>query len=140
MLSYEKFIGIRYDELLKRASFLSLIGGNVPEVLSPSSDAFYISCYTSGMEFKFDRQTNELISVVASNSAFCTGKLKLVTNRQQVREILGTPSFERPEKNIPVLGRVGAMDEYIDAQGIATQVVYKLGCDHISTVHYQRKD
>lgn len=44
------FFGEKYDALLKQASFLSLIGGNVPEVLNSKSDAFYICVDSSGVE------------------------------------------------------------------------------------------
>ncbi|HGS5293132.1 hypothetical protein [Vibrio cholerae] len=133
------FFGKKYDALLKQASFLSLIGGNVPEVLNSKSDAFYICVDSSGVELRFDRQTSELTTIVVTKPAFYEGALNLLTKRIQVRNALGTPSNERPEKSIPVLGRVGAMDEYIDERGFSTQIVYKVGTDYVERVHYQRK-
>lgn len=139
MSAYKKFLGKKYNELLKQANFLALIGGNVPEVLNSNSDAFYICVGSSGIEFRFDRQTYKLTTVVVTNSAFYEDELNLVENRFQVRNVLGLPSNERPEKNIPVLGRVGAMDEYTDERGVSTQVVYRVGSDDIERVHYQKK-
>ncbi|WP_234497995.1 hypothetical protein [Vibrio maritimus] len=140
MSVYKKFIGKKYNELLKQANFLALIGGNVPEVLNSNSDVFYICVGSSGIEFRFDRQTYELTTVIVTNSAFYGDELNLVANRFQVRNVLGFPSNERPEKNIPVLGRVGAMDEYTDERGVSTQVVYRVGSDDIERVHYQKKE
>jgi hypothetical protein len=139
MISYKKFLGKTYSDLLKDADFLALIRGNVPEVLNPKSDAFYICIGSSGIELRFDRQTCELTTVVVTKSAFYEGELNLLINRLQVRNALGLPSNERPEKTIPVLGKVGAMDEYSDETGLSTQVVYKAGSDDIDRVHYQRK-
>ncbi len=139
MKSYNTFLGTEYRTLLKDPSFISLVGGNVPEVLNPSSDAFYISSYTTGIEFKFERKTERLIAVVVSNSSFYAGDLRLLTNREQVLSILGNPNHHRPEKTIPVLGCIGAMDEYLDSRGVATQVVYETGSFDIAAVHYQMK-
>lgn len=139
MITYSNFLGEKYDDLLKQASFLSLIGGNVPEVLNSNSDAFYICVDSSGIELRFDRQTSELTTVVVTKPAFYEGELNSVTTRLQVRDALGFPSNERPEKNIPVLGRVGAMDEYTDGRGFSTQIVYRVGTDDVERIHYQRK-
>ena len=139
MINYSDFLGKKYDDLLKQSSFLSLIGGNVPEVLNSKSDAFYICVDTSGIELRFDRQTSELTTVVVTKPAFYEGELNSVTKRLQVRDALGLPSNERPEKNIPVLGRVGAMDEYTDGRGFSTQIVYRVGTDDVERIHYQRK-
>ncbi len=137
--SCDNFLGTEYRALLKDPSFIFLVGSNVPEVLNPSSDAFYISSYTAGIAFKFARKTELLIAVVVSNSSFYAGDLRLLTNREQVLSVLGNPNHHRPEKTIPVLGCIGAMDEYLDSRGIATQVVYEIGSFDIAAVHYQIK-
>ncbi len=139
MMIYWDFLGKKYNDLLKQAAFLSLIGGNVPEVLNSKSDAFYICVDSSGVELRFDRQTSELTTIVVTKPAFYEGSLNLLTKRIQVRNALGLPSNERPEKSIPVLGKVGAMDEYIDERGLSTQIVYRVGTDDVDRVHYQRK-
>ncbi len=139
MMTYRDLLGKKYADLLKQAAFLSLIGGNVPEVLNSKSDAFYICVDSSGVELRFDRYTSKLTTIVVTKSAFYDGALKMLTKRIQVLKALGSPTSKRPEKSIPVFGKVGAMDEFAGGGGFYTQIVYRVGTDDVDRVHYLRK-
>lgn len=112
--SYECFLGKKYQDLLKEASFLTLIQGNVPEIVDEDLEDFYIISDSNQVECIFNKKTQTLQAILfKKNSKGCFPKgLNCHMNADEVRNILGTPVESLPERKVPVLGTVPPFDKF----------------------------
>ncbi len=112
--SYEYFVGNTYQTLLKDASFLSLIGGNVPEIVDESLDSFYIVSDSSKAELIFNKHTQVLEVIIFKKSVDGSFPKSLNSHMDadEVRSILGNPIEIVQARKLPVLGMVPPFDKF----------------------------
>lgn len=110
-----KMLGRKYDELLKDAAFLSVIGGNVPEKTSKEFNTFHIVSSSSYLSFTFDdkQKTLKFITLVADTDGNLACGLTTGMDELSIHNMLGEPIEMQPSKSVPVLGKVGAWEVYI---------------------------
>ncbi|MEL6117995.1 hypothetical protein P0Y67_22645 [Photobacterium sp. SP02] len=133
-IDHKLFIGKKYNELLAIPDFLSLIGGNVPEVVDEGSENFYIVVDSKKIELIFSRETQVLKVIVFhtnSQGLFPEGLSTSMTNNDVYR-LLGKPIETVPERKIPVLGLVPSCDKFPNG----LQVFYSLGEKKVQEVRY----
>ena len=113
--SYDLFLGKTYETLLKDASFLSLIGGNVPEIVDEGLDDFYISSDANQAECIFNKQTQILEAILFKEKADGTFPISLTSkmSADEVRNLLGSPVESIPARKLPVLGMVPPFDKFV---------------------------
>lgn len=111
---YETFIGKTYQLLLKDSAFLSLIGGNVPQVVDASLDRFTLTSESKSAELIFSKSSQVLRTIIFTESkSGCFPKL--LTNRMNandVYDILGKPIQSIGPRRLPVLGMVPPFDRF----------------------------
>ncbi|MCZ4296224.1 hypothetical protein [Vibrio sinaloensis] len=112
--SYEYLVGNTYQTLLKDASFLSLIGGNVPEIVDESLNSFYIVSDSSQAELIFNKHT-QILEVIIFKKRVDGRFPKSLNSRMdadEVRSILGDPIEIVQTRKLPVLGMVPPFDKF----------------------------
>ncbi|SJN58161.1 hypothetical protein VR7878_02684 [Vibrio ruber DSM 16370] len=139
MVDYFRLIGEKYESLLQRADFLSLISGNVPSKIDGYNEEFFICSDIAGLEIQFDTKSQTVTSIFITDPAKLTGNLQGVTDKSSVRQQFGIPNESSEEKKIPVLGAVGAWDKYFWDDN-ELQIRYVPGSDLIHTVCYLKHD
>ncbi|MDD1794202.1 hypothetical protein LRP50_13760 [Enterovibrio sp. ZSDZ42] len=135
--SYDLFLGKTYQTLLTDASFLSLIGGNVPEVIDEGVDRFYIISNARNAEFVFCRQDETLMLILfkaSSDGSFPNG-LSTAMSAKGVHEILGIPVEVHEKKKMPVFGTVPSWERF--SNGL--RVTYSLDSGTVEDIRYSMK-
>ena len=140
MKDYLAFVGQKYEDLVKQAKFLALITGNVPSKTDGLETKFYLECSSKGLEFHFDNETRTLKTVVAHNNKFFSYGLENALSRRDVLSVLGSPASSQDEKQIPVIGIIGAWDKYSFESDYYQQISYRVGSDAIECVFYGRDE
>ena len=112
--SYELFLGKTYQDLLKEAAFLSLIGGNVPENVDKGLDDFYIISDSNQAECIFNKKTQMLQAILfrKNSSGIFPKGLNANMNADEVRNILGCPIESISARKLPVLGMAPPFDKF----------------------------
>ncbi|KXF80325.1 hypothetical protein [Enterovibrio coralii] len=114
-IKYSEMLGETYEELMKDSTFLSAIGGNVPEQVTTDAKNFHILSPSKNISFTFDKASHTLKFASLSpdsNGLFMYG-LTTMVNREQAAEMLGHPIDGEPAQKIPLLGMVGAWSTFI---------------------------
>ena len=137
MTSYLDFIGRTYQDLVKSPAFAALTTGNVPSTIDGYADEFHIRAFGKGLEFQFDASTRVLKAIVATNPHYFMGSLKDISSKEQVHQAMGEPVDSMAEKKVPILGVVGAWEEYNCMGDHIIQVLYDVGSTNVKSVFYR---
>lgn len=134
---HAEFLGKRYQDLLKIPEFLSLVGGNVPEVIDEGVDRFYIVNDSRNTEFVFNRQDETLLLIMFkadTNGAFPNG-LNTSMSATEVHATLGEPVERHEKKKMPVFGVVPAWERF--SNGV--RVTYSMESETVEDIRYSLK-